>query len=178
MLWAIFFIMTFLRKYWMNLWVAIWCFFIVGALLIPLIIPNHPMVAFLMNLFYKPTCHQIPNRCFSIAGNSMSICTRCTGIYIGMIVGGIIYRYIAISLKNWLRKRPNGLILPILLALPLFVDGTLAKIAIHDSSNIFRLLTGILFGLAVVSLIFPDIEKAFGEQRLDSDKIANGGTDV
>jgi uncharacterized membrane protein len=31
----------------------------------------------------ESSCHQIPERCFTISGNSMAVCVRCVGVYAG-----------------------------------------------------------------------------------------------
>ncbi len=37
----------------------------------------------------SPFCHQIPERCFHVAGSPMPICTRCFGMLLGLCFGTI-----------------------------------------------------------------------------------------
>lgn len=91
-----------------------------------------------LQLFFG--CHARPDRSFYFKGKQFPICARCTGELVGMISGiliAVIWGY------------PKFYIV-ILLMLPLVFDGTLQKLTSYESTNMRRLFTGILFGIALI----------------------------
>ena len=91
-----------------------------------------------LQLFFG--CHARPDRSFYFKGKQFPICARCTGELVGMISGiliAVIWGY------------PTFYIV-ILLMLPLVFDGTLQKLTSYESTNMRRLFTGILFGIALI----------------------------
>ena len=103
-------------------------------------------------------CHQIHSHSFSIGGHQLPLCARCTGIYLGAIS--------AILIMSRLRRR--AVYLPtagVLGLLGLFfgamvADGLNSTLqtfggGLWDSSNIVRLVTGTMAGLAVAVVFYP-----------------------
>lgn len=88
-------------------------------------------------------CHCRPDRSFFWRGKQFPICARCTGELIG-ILGGIpiIFAY-----------GYAGLPLMALLMAPMVADGLIQLLTSYESTNLRRLLTGILFGIAFDSLL-------------------------
>ncbi len=93
-------------------------------------------------LKYMFFCHQLPERSFFFRGRQFPICARCTGILIGYLIG-IIYI---------LTFKEIHIFLELLLMLPLLIDGTLQYFGYFQSTNIRRLLTGILAGISSICL--------------------------
>lgn len=91
-------------------------------------------------LKYMFLCHRMPERSFFIKGYQLPVCARCTGILIGYILG-IIY----IIFCNKL-----GYILELLLMLPMLIDGIGQYRGYFVSTNIRRLITGILAGISAI----------------------------
>ncbi len=85
-------------------------------------------------------CHARPDRSFYFRGKQFPICARCTGELIGMIAG------IPIAIF-WGYPRFEVVLL---MMLPLIFDGFLQRLTAYESTNIRRLLTGILFGIAFI----------------------------
>lgn len=85
-------------------------------------------------------CHAMPERSFHFHGNPFPICARCTGELIGILAGIPITCIYGI---------PDFQIAALMM-LPLIVDGTLQRLTSYESNNIRRLITGILFGIALV----------------------------
>lgn len=69
------------------------------------------------------------------------MCARCTGELLG-IVAGIFYGVFRGLLSNKIM---------IACLIPLIVDGSVQMFSRYESTNIRRLITGILFGLGLVS---------------------------
>ena len=78
-------------------------------------------------------CHQIPERCFSITGRPIALCTRCLGIYLGIVLGSFLFPRF-----RWL----------IWLLLPIFALEITTQAIGMNSSNPVRFLSG--FCLAIV----------------------------
>lgn len=93
-------------------------------------------------LKYMFLCHRMPERSFFIKGYQFPVCARCTGILIGYIIG-IIY----IIFCNKL-----GYILELILMLPMLIDGIGQYRGYFVSTNIRRLITGILAGISAICL--------------------------
>lgn len=85
-------------------------------------------------------CHRMPERSFFIKGYQFPVCARCTGILVGYIIG-IIY----IILCNKL-----GYTIELLLMLPMLIDGIGQYRGYFVSTNIRRLITGILAGISAI----------------------------
>lgn len=87
-------------------------------------------------------CHQMPERSFSWRGEPLPLCARCTGVLLGLIAAP------AIALV-W--RAPILLCLAALL--PLIADGTVQTATRYESTNLRRLITGLLFGVALATLL-------------------------
>ena len=106
-------------------------------------------------------CHQIPERSFTIAGRQLPLCARCTGTFLGVILGlGAMLLYG--------RRRAAGLPpVPVLGILVAFVavwgaDGLNSYLTffpgapnLYEPQNWLRLTTGLLNGLALITFVFP-----------------------
>lgn len=91
-----------------------------------------------LRLFFG--CHARPDRSFYFRGKQFPICARCTGELVGMIV--------CIPTLIFWGCPSFGIVL--LLMVPLIIDGSVQKLTSYESGNIRRLITGILFGMALV----------------------------
>ena len=49
----------------------------------------HPVAA-VARLALAPTCHQLPERSFRAAGETLPACTRCTGLHASGLLGGLL----------------------------------------------------------------------------------------
>ncbi|MDD4255306.1 MAG: DUF2085 domain-containing protein [Methanofollis sp.] len=107
-------------------------------------------------------CHQKPSRSFKIWGNYLPLCARCLGILIGMTVifgyslvvqsHGKFFEALNIFLPRSFRKLQYSWILISLigigLILPMVFDGFVQLLTVYESTNIKRVITGLLFGAA------------------------------
>ncbi len=89
-------------------------------------------------------CHRIPDRCFKISNKPMPFCARCLGAAIGHVLS-IILLFFGVL--------PNSLLCTLFLLIML-TDWTLQYLKILMSTNIRRLITGILGGLGVGAIIW------------------------
>lgn len=98
-----------------------------------------------LRTLFRPFCHGMPERCFTLEGVPMPICARCTGIYAGFLVGVLLM--LAVRKLHHLRL-PAWLAL--VLVAPLFIDGVTQGIGLRESTNELRVITGLLAGTALV----------------------------
>ena len=99
--------------------------------------------AFLMRLGSRGGCHQREDRSFKIKGWQFPICSRCTGILIGQILGAILY----------FCKLRIPFYLDFVFLFIMFLDWFIQYKNIKSSTNFRRLLTGSLAGIAQISII-------------------------
>lgn len=114
-----------------------------------------------MDLVGYAVCHQIESHSFFLAGRQLPLCARCTGTFLGALVGLLGQ---AVVLR---RRRASGFPpAPVLAALMAFslswaADGVNSYLALmggphlYDPANELRLLTGTLNGLTMSALVFP-----------------------
>jgi uncharacterized membrane protein len=106
-------------------------------------------------------CHRLVSHSFLIGNRAMPLCARCTGIYLGALVG-------LFAMAGMGRRRAGGLPRrPLLLVLLAFigimgVDGINSYATLlpglphlYQPQNWLRLVTGTLNGLALAALIYP-----------------------
>ena len=88
-------------------------------------------------------CHQIPDRCFRFRGEPMPFCARCLGVAIGQTA--------ALTLAVW-----DGLLgyqYSVILTVPMAVDWGLQRFSGIPSTNRRRIITGLLGGFGLSSLV-------------------------
>ncbi len=98
-------------------------------------------------MFLSYFCHRLPSRSFWISEVPMGLCSRCTGIYLGMLISLCFFLFN----KRDIAKKHLPMFL--LFLIPLLIDGTLQYIGLYLSYNLIRFATGLLFGVAIGCLI-------------------------
>ena len=98
----------------------------------------------LMHFGEKLGCHQMESRSFSYKGYQFPVCARCTGVILGQFSAMISLLF--------------GLRLPIYAAL-IFIavmglDWGIQYLKIRESSNIRRLISGLLCGFGLTFIYF------------------------
>jgi uncharacterized membrane protein len=104
-------------------------------------------------------CHQIASHTIEIGGKLLPLCARCTGMYLGTLVG---LAFLADGKKRSVRPSLAKIIVLALLFLVFLVDGvnsmlsTFFKVApLYPPSNLLRLSTGLLMGMILANIILP-----------------------
>jgi len=95
----------------------------------------------LMNIFAS-SCHQLPERSFFFKKWQFPVCARCTGTYIGNVL--------AVICAFFFIPRPEYLLVGCAVIL---TDWLVQFTGIRDSTNPRRLLTGIVGGYSLMSLL-------------------------
>jgi uncharacterized membrane protein len=106
-------------------------------------------------------CHRIPERSFFLNGHQLPLCARCTGTFLGVLVG-----LTAMVLLR--RGRASGMpptsvlaILVVFTAVWVF-DGVNSYLTffpgaphLYEPQNVLRLATGLLNGITLIAFAFP-----------------------
>jgi uncharacterized membrane protein len=115
----------------------------------------------ILSLLGAGVCGQIPSHSFIIGGRQLPLCARCTGTYLGALLGfwglAVLKRQRASGLP------PNGVLASLISFIVLWgIDGlnsflTLLPNAPHlyQPHNLWRLITGTLQGLALSIIVYP-----------------------
>jgi uncharacterized membrane protein len=120
-----------------------------------------------LRLAYRPTCHQMPERCLDVGAGPLAVCARCAGLYAGGLAG------ILLSVVAGIRARPPLWVLVAAL-LPSGVDFVLALVGLPSLSNRPRFLVatipGALLGLLLADAV-ADIVNRIGPDRTPEDPV-------
>lgn len=106
-------------------------------------------------------CHRIPERSFILAGRQLPLCARCTGTFLGALVGLIAMLLLRRSRASRLPPGPILGILVVFIGIWAF-DGLNSYLTffpnppnLYEPRNWLRLATGMLNGLALITLVYP-----------------------
>lgn len=124
--------------------------------------------------FFGFICHQIPERSFHLAGEQFAVCSRCFGVYFGLLSGFVVY-------PLW---RPISGTEPLprfwlfLSLIPITVDWSLTMFGVWENTQVSRFITGLILGVACATFIVPalvEITRNLTYKRLVSKLGAPGG---
>lgn len=104
-------------------------------------------------LFFSFLCHQIPDRSLHVEGEQFAVCSRCFGVYFGLLFGFLIYPF-------WRRIddiEPLPKVWLFLSLMPISVDWSLTVFGIWENTHLSRFLTGAILGAACGMFIVPSI---------------------
>ncbi len=136
-----------------------WCVVAGGALALfglvlvaPLALARgYVTLSYVLYMVFHAVCHQIAERSFHVAGYALAVCARCTGIYVGFVLGALFYPLMR-SLK--IRETPARVWL-FVAALPTAADFTLGVLGVWGNTHLSRSLTGALLGAAAAFFVVP-----------------------
>ncbi len=106
-------------------------------------------------------CHQIESHSFILAGRRLPLCARCTGTFLGALVG--LFGQAVVLRRRRAAAFPPAPVLAILIGFTGLwaADGLNSYLALagaphpYEPANVFRLITGALNGLTMSALIYP-----------------------
>ena len=101
----------------------------------------------LMKIF-SSTCHQRADRSFFLKNYQFPLCARCTGMILGYI-----FAIVAIIILGSISVIVSFIFMGIM-----FLDWFIQFKRLKESTNIRRLITGIIGGYGVVGLLFNIIK--------------------
>jgi uncharacterized membrane protein len=104
-------------------------------------------------------CHRIASHSFSIAGQQLPLCARCTGMYLGALLG-ILY-HLRLGKRSGMPPLKISLVLGAFLLL-FAVDGINSYLhffpgapGLYPSQNWLRLASGTGVGLGIAAVLMP-----------------------
>lgn len=132
-----------------------WCLLIIAPAVIPQLYPGGQEAS--VNSFYRifsPICHQLDSHSFHLSGQKLAVCARCSCVYFGFLLGGLMLPFVAhyrskSDIKLWLFA-----------SVPMAADVMLDLLGIHEATTLTRILTGSLFGLSASVILVPIAEEA------------------
>lgn len=114
---------------------------------------GHEFTAQAIYQAFSRVCHQIPERSFHIAGHSLAVCARCTGLYVGLAAGVLFYPLLR-SLRS--TETPARFWL-FVAAVPMGIDFLLGFFGIWENTHLSRFVTGVLLGAVAALFIVPGL---------------------
>lgn len=114
-----------------------------------------------MDMVGYAVCHRITARSFVIAGRQLPLCARCSGTFIGALVG--FFGQAVVLRRRRAAEFPSPLVLAILIAFTLLwaTDGLNSYMTlingphVYEPQNWLRLTTGALQGLTMSAFVYP-----------------------
>src|SRR5438093_974292 len=61
---------------------------------------GHFFLSALVYTVFSPICHQMPERSFELLGFPWAVCHRCCGIYLGVLLGAVVYSALSSRLTS------------------------------------------------------------------------------
>lgn len=101
--------------------------------------------------FFGPICHQIPERSIHAFGAPMAVCSRCFGIYFGLLVGVAIYPI----WRGAQITEPISRVWLFLALVPIGIDWSLTFFGIWENTHLSRFVTGSILGAVCATYIVP-----------------------
>jgi uncharacterized membrane protein len=139
---------------------------------------GYPLIGELVFRIYTPLCHQRPERSFFVCGHQVAFCHRCTAMYGGMVVLGVLFA----AVRRWVAPLPIKI--GALMMVPIAIDGGTHLLddllglglraaggdGVGSPNFMLRMVTGVLFALAAIWILYPrldpDMRAASAEERI------------
>jgi uncharacterized membrane protein len=104
----------------------------------------------LLEAVFASTCHRLPERSLVLGGVQMLVCSRCAGIYLGLLCGALL------PAGRWVAR--HGWPILITVALPMLVDVITQDLGLRPSWHPARLGTGLLLGLGLTLIAVSHLQ--------------------
>lgn len=103
--------------------------------------------------FFSFICHQIPERSFHLEGEPFGVCSRCFGVYFGLLFGFAVYPL----WRNITEIEPLPRFWLFVSLIPVAIDWSLTFFGIWENTHLSRFITGLILGVACATFIVPAI---------------------
>jgi uncharacterized membrane protein len=137
-------------RLWLLLITGLAALYCLGFIVVPMIESRLPLYGSFLRWFYRPTCHQMPDRCLDLGAGPLAVCARCAGLYAGGLAG------LVASLVSGFRIKPRLWWIAIALV-PSAVDFGMAQLGLPHLTNWPRFWVatapGVLVGLLLADAI-------------------------
>lgn len=107
-----------------------------------------------LHFFGYAVCHCLPSRTLIVGGHLLPVCSRCTGIYLGIAA---TYAFLIFRRGFKVNALPSlGISLAVAaMLLPMAADGLSSYLGLRETTNAVRFLTGLVAGAALPVFAFP-----------------------
>ena len=147
--------------------VLVWVLLIVAA---PLLKANgFVSISSPLYHFFSYICHQISERSFHVEGEPFGVCSRCFGVYFGLVAGFVIYPL----WRNIAEIEPLPRFWLFASMIPIGIDWSLTIFGIWENTHLSRFVTGLILGVACATYIVPAIVEI--TRNLTKRKLATDG---
>ena len=107
---------------------------------------------------FRVMCHGRVERAFALFDVPMPICARCTGIYLGLLGGIALFAVLPLIREEVMRRISFAAVTPLAL------DGLTQLTGLRESTNLLRVITGLVaglaFGLWILSAVQRPVDRA------------------
>lgn len=142
----------FVGRHWLLLFNAANGAIFAGAFLVPLLHKlGFAWLADPLFTYYRILCVQNPDHSYFIFGYQMALDQRMTAIFGSIFATGIVFAYVRRNV------RPLSWRLYVLFLLPIALDGFTQLFGWRHSNWQLRTITGVIFGVANVWLVIPQL---------------------
>jgi uncharacterized membrane protein len=125
-------------------------------------------------------CHRIDGRSFHLGDRQLPLCARCTGTFLGVFIGMVIF-FAAGRGRSGVWPSRRILFLLLLTVIPWGFDGLNSYLTLiprlphlYEPQNWLRLTTGTFLGLAVAALFLPAVNQALWREPADVPVLRGG----
>ena len=88
-------------------------------------------------------CHQLPSRSFAVDGVPFAACHRCTGVYVGLVLGVLALPVVRHRAQTWARHDRWVLLAAVA---PMVIDWSGDVLGVWTNTAVTRFGTGLWFG--------------------------------
>ncbi len=115
--------------------------------------------------FFGYFCHQIPARSFHFENHAFAVCSRCFGIYFGLLAGFAAYPFFR-AVEN---VEPFRRVWLFAAMIPMAIDWSLGFFGFWANTHSTRFLTGAILGVACAIFLIPaliELRRLFSNRKL------------
>lgn len=142
------------------IFINFWCFGIIS----PLIFHNDSTFIIIkpfVNQVYSTVCHQVHEKTISVDGENIFVCSRCAGIYFGLLIISYFLLLFSVKLKHSFY--------PVIISfIILLIDVSSAALGIYSYSKPVALLTGFLLGSTIFLFVLDQLN--YPQKQIDYEK--------
>ncbi len=150
------------------------------AVLVGVPILEEPVIAGTRGIGYA-VCHQLPTHSFFLGGQQLPLCARCTGIYLGFMVG--IAGMALLGKLGATLWPPRAVTTVLMLSMAMMIgDGFNSLTAslpegfqAYQPTNLLRLVTGIAAGTSRALLLVPLLNDSLWAKRELTESVSDFG---
>ena len=107
--------------------------------------------------FFSYLCHQIPSRSFHLLEHQFGVCSRCFGVYFGLLAGFAVYPLWRVI--DDIEPLPRFWLF--LSMIPIGIDAVFGMLGWWENTHLTRFLTGTVLGFACATFIIPALVEIF-----------------